>query len=251
MGTFLLGITEPSWLRRPGAPAMLSLHRLARYARPVAGVARPWVLDSGAYTHLAAHGRWTLAPQAYVDTVRRWAATSGALQWAATQDWLCAPPVLAATGLTIAEHQARTVESWHVLRQLAPEVRWVPTLQGWEPEQYLAHAAMYGAELAGEPLVGVGSIAPRQHTPEAHAVVQACATLGLPLHGWGVKRRGLRLYGHLLASADATGWSLEARRDATLSCGPERSHPDCRNCWRWAEAWAVACQADMDAPPAQ
>ena len=44
---------------------------------------------------------------------------------------MCEPFMLAKTGLTVAEHQARTVANYLELRSLAPELPFVPVLQGW------------------------------------------------------------------------------------------------------------------------
>ncbi len=57
----------------------------------------------------------------------------GQLDWAAVQDWVCEPFMLKRTGLSVREHQRRTVASYLDLRSLAPEVPWVPVLQGWRP----------------------------------------------------------------------------------------------------------------------
>lgn len=237
---FLVGLDGPQ-LRRPGWPAMVAFHRLPRrpYATP-----RRWALDSGAFMHLLANGGWATSAETYAATVAAWY-EAGGLSWAATQDWLCVPPVLAATGLTVAEHQKRTVESWHELRALAPQVPWVPTVQGWHPEEYLAHLDLYGPELLTEPVVGVGSIAARQGSDSALLIVHELVAAGLSLHGWGVKTSGLVRYGPLLYSADSSSWSHEARREPRLACSPARTHADCRNCVAYAELWARDRQAEM------
>jgi hypothetical protein len=241
---FLVGLGQSSQLKRPGWPAMVPYRALTQRPYPVA---RRWALDSGAFALLLAEGRWTVTARHYADVVRRWRDVAG-LEWAATQDWLCAPAVLAATGLSVAESQRRTVASWHELRALAPDVQWVPTVQGWHPEDYLACLDLYGPEIAAQPLVGVGSIAGRQGGAAALLIVHELAALGLPLHGWGVKQLGLRRYGPLLTSADSQSWSHEARRVAgTVSalCGAD-DHVDCRNCLAWADRWAQARQRQMD-----
>lgn len=244
MSTFLLGLGQARWLRTVGWPAMLSYERLP--VRAVFGAARPWALDSGAFSHLLSNGRWEVEPAPYSARVQRWAAAGG-MTWAATQDWLCTPHVLAATGLSVAESQHRSTASWHVLRALAPDVRWVPTLQGWHPEDYLAHVDLYGlAALQAAPLVGVGSIAGRQGSDAALLIVHELARLGLRLHGWGVKATGLRRYGPLLASADSQSWSHEARREPDRRLCSAVHAGDCRNCLVWADEWARARQGEMD-----
>ena len=101
---FYLGTHEQSWLRRAGVPLFVSHRRLAllkNYYRAVA----PWALDSGGFTELNLHGRWATTARAYMDAVKRYIEEIGSLQWAATQDWMCEPYVLAKTGLSVAEHQ--------------------------------------------------------------------------------------------------------------------------------------------------
>lgn len=200
------------------------------------------MIDSGAFGELLEHGRWELSARQYAARVTAWA-DAGGLEWAASQDWLCSPMVRAKTGLSVREHQRRAVESWLELRELAPAIHWVPTVQGWNPEEYLEHVEMYGPELLEEPLVGVGSLALRQGSDAALLIVHELADLGLELHGWGVKTLGLRRYGPLLASADSHAWSHEARSSGAV-CGLE-GHVDCRNCLEYAERWALERAGEM------
>jgi hypothetical protein len=44
---------------------------------------------------------------------------------------MCEPFMLAKTGLTVAEHQVRAVTNYLELRGLAPDLPFVPLLQGW------------------------------------------------------------------------------------------------------------------------
>jgi hypothetical protein len=58
------------------------------------------------------------------------------------------------------------------------------------------------------------------------------SSAGLRLHGFGVKTRGLDLYGPRLASADSLAWSFQARRSPALSgC---TGHRNCANCLAYA-----------------
>jgi hypothetical protein len=100
--------------------------------------------------------------------------------------------MLARTGLTVAEHQARTVGNYLELRALAPELPFIPVLQGWTISQYLDCVDRYtnaGIDLTALPLVGLGSVCRRQHTPAIAAIVQALASGGLRLHGFGISTR--------------------------------------------------------------
>jgi len=261
---FLLGTHQPGWLARAGVPLFVSDRRLRVYRR-LPRAAAPWALDSGGFTELQQYGRWTCGPAEYADRVRRYRDQIGGLMWAAPQDWMCEPIVIsggragrlrfAGTGLTVAEHQRRTVTSLLRLRDLAPDVWWLPVLQGYTTTEYLACAGMYaaaGIDLTAEPLVGLGSVCRRQATSEAHQIITALHERGITrLHGFGVKILGLRRYGHLLTSADSLAWSEDARRRARPMPGcpahrpgcPPRCrahHANCANCLRYALAWRAA-----------
>lgn len=163
LDTFFLGTHQPGWLRKTDVPLFLSRRRLAeRKALPRAR--GPWGLDSGGFQELNLHGQWTVTPRQYVAEVRRYVAEIGNLRWAATQDWMCEPFVLAKTGFTVEEHQRRTIDNVKQLLDLAPELPWAPVIQGWTWGDYMRHADAYqkaGIDLARFPAVGVGSVCRR------------------------------------------------------------------------------------------
>lgn len=239
-GVFYVGAKGPSWLPRATGPLLVSRPTLAGRRRPMPEAAGAWYLDSGAYTELHRHGAWTVTPAGYAAEVARWA-QAGRMVACGVQDWLTTPAVLEATGGTVAAHQLRSTRSFVELRDLAPELPWVPTLQGWQPDDYLRHAdqlASLGVDLAAEPVVGVGSVAQRQHTDTAAEVfARLHDQLGLTnLHAYGAKHQGLARWGWAVSSADSMAWSLDARRMG-YACG---RHPgDCRNCQWWAEHWGA------------
>ena len=237
---FFLGTHQPGWLARLAVPLFVSDRRLRGYRRLPRALA-PWALDSGGFTELVMHGSWAHGPTpaAYVARARRYQDEIGQLAWAAPQDWMCEPVILAKTGLTVRGHQDRTVANYLQLRELAPDLPFLPVLQGWTPTDYLHCAALYdraGVDLAGLPLVALGSVCRRQATGQAEAIITALHTAGIRrLHGFGIKTLGLRRYGHLLASADSLAWSVAARRAPALpGC---KKHRNCANCARYALAW--------------
>lgn len=237
---FFTGAPEAHWLAEATTPLMVARTRLARRKADLPRAAVPWYLDSAAFTELDAHGCWTVTAREWARTARRWADQAGSCVAVAVQDWLCTPGALARTGSSVAEHQALTLASWRDLTELDPTVPWVPTLQGWTADDYRRHADAYtaaGCDLAAAPMVGVGSIALRQHTPQAAHIVTSLARLGLGnLHAYGAKQVGLASWGWAVASADSMAWSQAARRDGVRL--PECTHRgDCRNCRRWAERW--------------
>jgi hypothetical protein len=246
---FYLGSHQPGWLATAGVPLFISDRRLRSYRRlPQAGAA--WALDSGGFTELQSFGRWTTTPADYTARVRRYRDHIGHLAWAAPQDWMCEPVVIAGgqvgllrfvgTGLSVAEHQRRTVDNLLQLRALAPDLPFIPVLQGYTVDEYLDCADLYacaGIDLTTEPLVGLGSVCRRQATSEAAAIIATLHAHGITrLHGFGIKTLGLTRYGHLLTSADSMAWSVAARRArAPLPSCP--SHKNCANCLRYALRW--------------
>lgn len=140
---------------------------------------------------------------------------------------MCEPFMVARTGLSVREHQARTVGSYLDLRALAPDLPFIPVLQGFTRSEYLECLARYdraGIDLVAEPLVGLGSVCRRQSDQDIQALVTELAAAGLRLHGFGIKVRGFRRYGHLLESADSMAWSYAARRSSPL---PGHRHLRC------------------------
>lgn len=247
--TFWLGTGMASWLWRTDTPLMITRRRLPTKRPPRAR--GPWWLDSGAFTELAADGRFTLSHTEHVELARTAAERIGNLAHVAVQDWLCTPDVLAGTLLTVPEHQRRTLASYLACTRDAPELPWVPTLQGWHPRDYLHHLAMYqqaGVQLHLAAVVGVGSVAGRQDTDTARVIFTELYDCGLRnLHAYGAKRQGLGTYGWALASADSQAWSIDARRARRALCG-STDHHTCRNCLVYAERWAADTAALLGQP---
>jgi hypothetical protein len=251
---FYLGTHMPNWLESPAVPRDVNLfvshRRLAgRKSLPKARVG--WALDSGGFSELSLFGEWQTSPQAYVAAVHRYDKEIGLLGWAAPQDWMCEPFMLAKTGLTVEEHQRRTVANFLELRRLwqatdpTDELRatsehcvFMPVLQGWQLVDYLRCADMYadaGIDLSNYPIVGVGSVCRRQATDEIGEVFEGLSGLDIAMHGFGVKKAGVERYGRLLETADSMAWSFNARRAPRL---PECSgHLNCANCLTYALKW--------------
>lgn len=243
---FYLGTHRPTWLSRVEVPLFVSRRTLA----PLRALPRArgrWALDSGGFSELSLHGSWTTAARVYAAEVRRYADEIGGLDFAAPQDWMCEPAVLARTGLSVDEHQRRTIESYLTLRELAPELPWIPVLQGWSTADYWRHAEAYGdagVDLARLPLVGVGTLCRRQAMMRASFILSSLAAEGLRLHGFGVKVTGLRNNAQHLVSADSMAWSMGARRCAPL---PGHAHASCANCIEWAMSWRDEIVAELEA----
>ena len=146
--------------------------------------------------------------------------------------------MLRRTGLSLQEHQRRTVASFLELRELAPEVPWLPVLQGWTLEDYLDCARLYveaGVDLQAHSRVGVGTMCRRQATNEAVDILRALSMTGLRLHGFGFKSRGLLEAAPFLASADSLAWSYHARKAKVRL--PGCPHKVCSSCMKYALQW--------------
>lgn len=227
---FWLGAHEPwwTWEGRARARLLLSARRVQERLSGGRGRLRsadvPVFLDSGAFSEVSKHGRWTWPAEDYVAFVRLVARELGTVEHVGIQDWMCEPQIL--TGATIDEHQRRTVASFLQLRRLAPEIPWVPTLQGYSTADYLRCAEMYddaGVDLEDQLLVGIGSVCRRSNTLEIERVL-AEVRAGLPararLHGFGVKSDSAMLACWRLASVDSMAWSSLGRRlEANLRAG--------------------------------
>lgn len=272
---FYLGTHQPHWLRLPqfrDVPLFPTRNRLNTYKTLPRAVGR-YGLDSNGFTELQRNGEWTVDEPEFVAQIRRIVAGVGTPDFVSPMDWMCEPWVItgqnwhlpprdpkffhgtrAARGLGPVEnpgddeqpfddavrfHQERTVENLIELRRLAPEIPWMPVLQGWELRHYLDCADMYaaaGIDLAAEPIVGLGSVCRRQATSEIDEIVSTFHQRGLRLHGFGVKTQGLGDYGPELASADSMAWSYDARRNQPLP-GHDARHKNCANCPDWALMW--------------
>lgn len=193
-----------------------SPHISARPPRPdEAPCAEPWLLDSGAFTQVALQGGFRQSPQDYAAMIRRYARTG--LIAAATQDYMCEAVALKATGLSVARHQALTIERFDAIRDAGTGgVHLLPVLQGRMPDDYRRHLDAYGARIGGGAWVGVGSLCKRQGDPAViGAILDAILRdrSDLRLHGFGCKRTSLLDDGvrRRLATADSMAWSFAAR----------------------------------------
>lgn len=244
---FYLGTHRANWLERVSVPLFIARQTLApRKTLPRA--LGTWALDSGAFSELSLHGKWTTPPGQYVAEVRRFHDEIGKLAWSASQDWMCEPFMLAKTGLTVADHQRRTVDSYLDLMARDATLPWAPVLQGWALQDYFDHADAYeraGVNLAQLPVVGLGSVCRRQGTAEATQIVTALADRGLSLHGFGMKTTGLRQYASGLHSSDSMAWSFRARKRGAPLPGCH-GHKNCANCITFAMHWRTEVLASVE-----
>jgi hypothetical protein len=222
-------------------------HRRLTGRRGLPRAVTGWFLDSGGYSELSLYGRWRTTEHAYVAAVRRYTDEIGHLELAAQQDWMTESSVRSRTGLSIRAHQRRTVSNYLRLRELAPDISFVPVLQGDSVTDYQRCADMFehaGIDLAAAPRVGVGSVCRRQRSPIVEQIMRSLAARGLRLHGFGVKTGGLARYADALASSDSMAWSLRGRH--VPGCSP--GHRSESNCLRFALSWYQQIQATLGPP---
>lgn len=233
---FYLGTHMVCWLGSVEYPLFVSHRRLfKRHSFPRA--IGHWALDSGGFSELSMYGRWETTPKQYAAKVAQYAAEIGNLDWASIQDWMCEPFILDKTGLSVVEHQRRTIQNYQQLMDINPDISWTPVIQGFSRDEYIHHLEMYddaGIDLREFPVVGIGSICRRQHTDEAESIIRELSGLGLSLHGFGFKIMGLQKSYHHLVSADSMAWSFAARYDEPIN---GHSHKNCSNCQEYALRW--------------
>lgn len=241
-----LGTHQPAWLARDlGVPLLVSHRRLAG-RRSLPRATGPWALDSGGFTELSLYGRWRTDARAYVAAVRRYSEEIGQLDWAAGQDWMVESHVRERTGASLRTHQHRTVANYLQLRELAPELPFIATLQGQSVADYQRCADLYeqhGVDLAALPRIGVGSICRRQNSGEVEQIVRSLAGRGLRLHTFGAKVLGLARYADAICSSDSLAWSFRGRH--IPGCSP--SHRSESNCVHFALAWHTRLLASLPA----
>jgi len=235
--TFWLGTHETSWLGKTVVPLFVSARRL-RKRKTLPRANGPWALDSGGFTELSMHGEWTVPSMKYAEEAQRWGKEIGGLHWAAIQDWMCEPVIREKTGLRVDQHQLRTCASYRELLALAPDVPWAPVLQGWDYDDYFRHVQMYlagGWDLASLPLVGLGSVCRRQDTAMTEELIRDLHGLGIKIHAFGLKIKGLQRVAPFVASSGSLSWSRQARYAPPLAgvC----THGSCANCIKYALRW--------------
>lgn len=175
-----------------------------------------WIMDSGAFTELATHGKYRSSVEQHAAEISRWA-EDRTLTAAVAQDYMCEPFILAKTGLSVQEHQRLTIDRYDALRALVGSVYIMPVLQGYAADDYLRHHDMYGARLAPNAYVGIGSVCKR-NTDIGQIETILCsvkrARPDLQLHGFGLKTTALSssVVRAALYSADSMAWSFAARR---------------------------------------
>lgn len=179
--------------------------------------------DCGGFVATMKWGDYRYTVDEYVAWLNGWAP-----KWAASMDWCCEDEITKGTPGLVRERQRKTTEM--ARRSFdnypAPSWAWVPTIQGWDVEDYVRHATEmapliaemqeYYAELPSYSLewieddtdggdveelttpfddyserfrVGIGTLCRRASPEMIQEVVEACSKVlpGVEFHLWGVK----------------------------------------------------------------
>lgn len=233
---FYLGTHIVSWLERyPYIPWFVSVNVLKNRKSKING--KQWILDSGGFTALLKNGEYSMSEQNYLSIIAKHNPNL-----AFCQDWMCEPFILEKTGLTIKEHQERTLESYLSMRKYTKKTR--PVLQGWEPEDYIHHIKMYKrAGVSFQQLYGIGTICSRNgSTFDIYRIVSAIVKNGCRfVHGFGLKITSLKVPAILcmFVSCDSMAWSYAGRHHKP-DCGRECANVNCANCIHFALKWRTS-----------
>lgn len=211
---FYIGLHQPSDARHFGR-SFISINRLRSRKKPVPS--SEWIMDSGAFTEIATHGRYRHGVEEYAAEINRWAYPGSGLVAAVAQDWMCEPWIVEKTGLSVAEHQRLTIERYDALLPLVHGVYVMPVLQGYTIPEYLDHIDQYDYRLPHGAYVGVGSVCKRNvDVRQVEAILSAIKRKrpDLRLHGFGLKITALAsgVVRDCLYSADSMAWSWSARK---------------------------------------
>jgi hypothetical protein len=251
---FFVGLNKWCHLAGLTVPACVSLNTMPKRKLPRASA--PVVIDGGGFTRVVLRGGWDTTPREHAEQMQ-WAVDALGrefVSWVAPMDMMCEAEALKATGLSLIEHQRRTVDNYIELTTIAPQLPWLPVLQGWQLGDYLAHVEMYaaaGIDLFELERVGVGSVCRRQGTKEGVEIITALVRRGLRVHAFGFKASGLKALKKELSeaewsllSADSMAWSKVARLEGICLPGHDRpgpgrrrGHRRCTSCREFALMW--------------
>jgi hypothetical protein len=214
MKEFYCGLHHPSdaW---PFERAMISVNALLK--RRSGFKVNKWIMDSGAFSQIAKHGKHVLDQDQYLEYIHKFS-EFGEMVAAVCQDWMCEPFILNKTGFTIGHHQEKTLLSYVYLQE-SSDIPILPVLQGFHPEDYVCHVRMYGDWLKKGAWVGVGSVCKRNSNPDAIEDVLLAIKAERPdlrLHGFGLKLESIErgTVRALLHSSDSMAWTRVGFDDA-------------------------------------
>jgi hypothetical protein len=179
--------------------------------RPYQDLVQSFCIDSGGFTAARRWGcyPWTIAE--YVRFIREESASGVPLDFCAILDYACEPSVDRSTYATNLQRIEATIRNEQACREEAPELPWLPVLQGdslAEREYDLERRQALG--LLPETYAGVGSVCGRSPAAASEVICFYAERLpGVRLHAFGIHIRALdddRTY-LALGSWDTYGWN--------------------------------------------
>ncbi len=248
------------WRRLPNkGPVCVSLSNAPKVRFPV--VDFEVAIDGAGFSILKKYNEWPTTAEQHARTMRRVVRALGArwIAWCTIQDWMCEVFMLRKTGLSVREHQRRTVQSYLDLCRLAPEIPWLPVIQGWTLAEYLECVEMYraaGVDLTEVERVGVGSVCTRQSTAEGVEIIVAMLRLGIQVHAFGYTASGLRALRKILTdeewsrlNSDSAAWSKHAWKSRILMPGHYHGKvtTNCANCEEYGAEWSNDLRFSLEA----
>lgn len=237
----------PNWLwskseiQDSGAPLFVSYMTLRGRKTPLPRAQVRYALDSGAFSMLDKYSGWPISAETFASDIRRIVQQLGRenISFCAPMDKMCEPWMLDKTGGTVLSHQKDTVQNFLYLQDIAPDLPWLPVLQGWEEGDYVRCLDMYREAGVKASYFGLGSVCRRQGTADAERIVERLWLEGVPrLHLFGFKQQGLERVASIPSaySSDSLAWSYAGRRQSPC---PERPGKviNCANCLHYALDW--------------
>lgn len=221
---------------------MYSLRRLKERISPVPFDNMDWIMDSGAFSEINLNGKYTFTPDEYLHYVELHQP-----KLFFNMDWMCEPFVLQKTGLTIKEHQERTIYNqikiMDILDNYDIKGKFAGCIQGWITEDYLRHVDMLKDQGLITSKMGIGSVCRRKSKIQILKILQAVKQ-ELPntkLHGFGIKTDILKepLVYECLDSCDSMAWSFAGRKINPKPC-TNCEYPNaknCANCYHYMLKW--------------
>jgi len=184
--------------------------------------------DSGGFVASRIWGEYRYTLAQYVGWLTSWQP-----QWAATMDYCCEREL----SLVTRERQEKTTQNaWQAWRAYrSASWAWVPTVQGFAPDEYRRHAHELApllcemqAQYRDNPhwRVGIGTLCRRDDVVMVQRIVDAVRAVlpGIPLHLWGIKLDALRSIDLAqVISTDSAVWhGAMYARDALARAARER-----------------------------
>lgn len=174
--------------------------------------------DCGGFVATIKWGDYRYSPEQYVAWLRKFSR----LSWAATMDYCCEQEIATDEDAIVSRQERTTQMAHHFWSHYRSEPWcWVPTIQGWHPDDYRSHARDIAPLIwqmrqhypqSSPWRVGIGTLCQRADAAMVRRVAHAVAEElpGIPLHLWGVKIAAIDSSESLpeqVVSVDSAAWN--------------------------------------------